>query len=102
MTQLQQEILNIGMSDFVEIVGPVEYKKLPELYKNSEIAIFGSICENCPNILLESMATGIPILCSDAQPMPEFAEDSLRLLSLDMAELGLALNEPQPALCCLL
>ena len=75
--KLQKEILDIGMSDSVEIVGPVDYKKLPELYKNSEIAIFGSTCENCPNILLESMATGIPILCSDVQPMPEFAEDSV-------------------------
>jgi glycosyltransferase involved in cell wall biosynthesis len=75
--KLQKEILDIGMVDSVEIVGPIDYKKLPELYKNSEIAIFGSTCENCPNILLESMATGIPILCSNVQPMPEFAEDSV-------------------------
>ena len=25
-----------------------------------------------PNILIESMASGLPIVCSDKQPMPEF------------------------------
>ena len=28
-----------------------------------------------PNILIESMASGLPIVCSDKQPMPEFLKD---------------------------
>ena len=28
-----------------------------------------------PNILIESMASGLPIACSDKEPMPEFIKD---------------------------
>ena len=28
-----------------------------------------------PNILIESMASGLPIACSDKQPMPEFLKN---------------------------
>ena len=28
-----------------------------------------------PNILIESMASGLPIACSEKMPMPEFLED---------------------------
>ena len=28
-----------------------------------------------PNILIESMASGLPIACSDKQPMPEFLKE---------------------------
>jgi glycosyltransferase involved in cell wall biosynthesis len=33
--------------------------------------VFASSCENLPNILLEAMASGLPIACSNRLPMPE-------------------------------
>ena len=50
-----------------------------------------------PNILIESMASGLPIACSDKQPMPEFlktggyyfnanSEDSIRQAILNLIE----------------
>ena len=35
-----------------------------------------NLCENLPNILLEGMASGLPIACSDRGPMPELLGDS--------------------------
>ena len=43
-------------------------------FKNDAV-IFASSCENMPNILIESMASGLPIACSDKHPMPEFLKD---------------------------
>ena len=37
--------------------------------------IFASTCENMPNILIEGMSSGLPILCSNYLPMPEFLKD---------------------------
>jgi glycosyltransferase involved in cell wall biosynthesis len=35
------------------------------------MAVFASSCENLPIILLEKMAAGLPIICSNKGPMPE-------------------------------
>ena len=56
---------------FVKILGFVNYSDLPDLYKETDIIIFASSCENMPNTLVEGMATGIPIACSNRGPMPE-------------------------------
>jgi len=47
------------------------------VYKHASFAIFASQSENCPNILLELMASGCAVLCSDMPPMPEFGQDAV-------------------------
>lgn len=61
-----------GKTDFVEYCGSVDYETLHEEYKKADLFIFASTCENMPNILLEAMASGTPIACSNYPPMPEF------------------------------
>lgn len=56
----------------VNYIGKVPYETVEEYYKNSNAFIFASTCENMPNILIEAMLSGLPILCSNYQPMPEF------------------------------
>jgi glycosyltransferase involved in cell wall biosynthesis len=56
---------------FLEYGGPVEHADLPECYQNADAFVFASSCENLPNILLEAMASGLPIACSNRLPMPE-------------------------------
>jgi glycosyltransferase involved in cell wall biosynthesis len=70
---------------FIKYHGAVEYDLLPTLYKSADIGIFASSCENMPNILLESMAAGLPIACSNMGPMPEI-----------LCEAGVYFNPEQP------
>ena len=49
----------------------VKHFEIPELLLKSDIFDFASSCENMPNILLETMASGLPIACSNRGPMPE-------------------------------
>ncbi|MCY1211319.1 glycosyltransferase [compost metagenome] len=74
---------NKGLEGRVTVLGDYDYLKLPALYSHSELFIFASTCENCPNILLEAMGGGVPIICSDYQPMPEFGGDALIYASPD-------------------
>ena len=53
----------------------VSQKELPSFFSKADIFIFASSCENMPNTLLEAMASGIPIACSDTGPMPEVLKD---------------------------
>jgi glycosyltransferase involved in cell wall biosynthesis len=41
------------------------------LYSQMDCVLFASSCENMPNILLEGMSFGLPIICSNRGPMPE-------------------------------
>ena len=51
------------------------HDKIPALIAESDIFIFASSCENMPNTLVEGMAAGIPIACSNRGPMPEVLKD---------------------------
>jgi glycosyltransferase involved in cell wall biosynthesis len=70
------EIERQGLRDHVLMPGNVAHQELPALYANASALIFASQCENCPNILLESLAAGRPVLSSQTQPMPEFGADA--------------------------
>lgn len=62
--------------EFIRYVGPIPYAELPECYHQADGFVFASSCENMPNILLEAMASGLPIACSDRGPMPEMLGDA--------------------------
>ena len=51
--------------------GPVSYSEVYRHYHDADIFVFASSCENLPNILIEAMAAGLPIACSNRGPMPE-------------------------------
>jgi glycosyltransferase involved in cell wall biosynthesis len=61
--------------DAVTLLGPVAHGDLPALYARADAFVFASTCENMPNILIEAMAAGLPIACSDAPPMPDILQD---------------------------
>lgn len=62
--------------NFIRYKGTVPYSKLNNFYHQADIFVFASSCENMPNILLEAMAAGIPIACSNHGPMPEILGDA--------------------------
>ncbi len=61
---------------FVRVQGAIPYEALHSLYANADIGVFASSCENMPNILLEEMAAGLPIACSNRGPMPAMLGDA--------------------------
>jgi len=65
-------IARSGLQHQVRILGPVPYRDLPALYHHASLVLFASSCENCPNILLEALGAGRPVLSSNVMPMPEF------------------------------
>lgn len=56
---------------FIRYLGEIPFDKLHDAYHRSDAFIFASSCENLPNILIEAMASGIPVACSSEGPMPE-------------------------------
>lgn len=86
----------------VLLLGAVPYADLPAYYHHAEAIVFASSCENCPNILLEGLAAGRPVLSSNVMPMPEFGGNGIEYFSPfdpdDIAQaLQRVLTDPQHA-----
>jgi glycosyltransferase involved in cell wall biosynthesis len=62
-------------NEWVKYRGAVPFAQLHNVYQSADIFVYASSCENMPNILLEAMAAGLPIACSNKQPMPEILGD---------------------------
>lgn len=59
----------IKSQPWVSYHGAIEFNLLHQQYAKADLGLFASSCENMPNILLEIMASGLPIACSNKQPM---------------------------------
>ncbi|HDD62165.1 MAG: glycosyltransferase family 1 protein [Chloroflexota bacterium] len=62
--------------EFVHYLGEVDYADLEKVYHGADIFIYASTVENLPNTLLEAMASGLPIACSNYGPMPGVLRDA--------------------------
>lgn len=69
LLQIQRELDPDG--EFISYKGSIPFEELHLAYHDADAFVFASSCENLPNILLEAMASGLPIASSDRGPMPE-------------------------------
>jgi len=75
--EVREEIARFDLTDCVMAAGVVPRAELSCAYRHPFVDIFASECENCPNILLQAMAAGRPVLVSNSQPMSEFGGDAV-------------------------
>lgn len=61
---------------WVHYHGAIAFDSLHHKYAEADLGMFASSCENMPNILLETMASGLPIACSNRGPMGEVLGDA--------------------------
>lgn len=74
--KLEDTILKIDPgATFIKQVGHVGRLELPKLLADAHVYIFASSCETISITLMEGMAVGLPVACSDRGPMPEVLED---------------------------
>ncbi|MDF1820577.1 MAG: glycosyltransferase family 1 protein [Alcanivoracaceae bacterium] len=71
ITRVRERIGEAGLTDRVHLVGAVPHAEVPAYYRAADAAFYASGCENFPNILVEAMATGLPVISSDRGPMPD-------------------------------
>jgi glycosyltransferase involved in cell wall biosynthesis len=72
LSKVESKIKECALEDKVKILSNIQHEELKTYYQNSAIFIFPSLIENCPNILLEALASGVCTIASNVNPMPEF------------------------------
>jgi len=65
-----------GLGEEIRFTGFVNAKDLPELYCGADLFVFASLYEGFGMPILEAMACGIPVACSNASSLPEVAGDA--------------------------
>ena len=68
----------LGVRGRVVIVPGLPSRDLVVFYRTASLFVFPSLVENSPNILLEAMASGAPVLASQIEPIPEFGQEAVR------------------------
>jgi glycosyltransferase involved in cell wall biosynthesis len=66
----------LGLQKEVVFVGYVDDNDLPALYSLAELFVFPSLYEGFGLPVLEAMACGTPVICSEASSLPEVAGDA--------------------------
>lgn len=66
--------------------GSIPYKKIHSLYKKADMAVWASTCETFGIILLEKMASALPIACSKKEPAPNIAGESALYFDAEKAD----------------
>ena len=84
--RVQRLTRELGIADRVTFVGATPYEEIPAFYRHAKAIVFASSCENCPNILLEALGAGRPLLSSNIMPMPEFGGPDIAYFAPDDPE----------------
>ena len=68
-----------SFADSIIFTGFAKTEDLPDLYSGSDLFVFPSLYEGFGLPVLEAMASGVPVACSNISSMPEVAGDAAAL-----------------------
>lgn len=80
-TYLKRLTSDLKLTQNVIFIHKVKHNTLYKYYKNTDLFVYCSLIENCPNILLESISLNCNILCVNKYPMKEFVFNKNRLFN---------------------
>ena len=83
---LAAQIAAASLGDRVRFLGYVPRGDLPALYRQAALLLYPSLFEGFGIPVLEAMASGCPVVCSNTTSLPEIAGDAARLVSPDDPE----------------
>lgn len=76
-----QRLRELGLEERVHFTGYVPDEDLPALYSAADLFVFPSLYEGFGLPVLEAMACGAPVVCSDTSSLPEVAGDAALLVN---------------------
>lgn len=74
--EIVAEISRQGLTETVQVLGYLPYRELPYIYNLARMLVFPSLFEGFGIPLVEAMACGCPVACSNVTSLPEVAGDA--------------------------
>lgn len=76
--EMKDDLLSNGTStinkEWIDFVGEIPHEEVIKEFLKADIFVFPSYTEGFPNVILESMACGCPIVASDVGAIPEMLD----------------------------
>ncbi|MFI4912711.1 MAG: glycosyltransferase family 4 protein [Sedimentisphaeraceae bacterium JB056] len=69
--KILDSISDVGVSEKVRLLGPIDKPRLWDYYKNADVMLFPSHSEGFPNVVMEAMLWGLPILATNVGAIKE-------------------------------
>jgi glycosyltransferase involved in cell wall biosynthesis len=70
-SELERLAAEIGVADCVQFLGAVPQLELPAIYSAADALVLASNNEGLPNVILESIACGTPVIATQVGGIPE-------------------------------
>lgn len=61
----------LGLADRVITAGRQPYRRIPLYFNAADVSVLASYREGCPNVVLESLASGTPVVAADVGAVPQ-------------------------------
>jgi glycosyltransferase involved in cell wall biosynthesis len=74
---LRDYVNKLKISNKVEFLGSVNHEDIPKLMQQSKFVLLPSYAEGVPNVLLEAMSCGIPVVATNVGGIPEVVIEGL-------------------------
>ncbi len=74
---LKSKIKKYGLENVVFMVGSKKHDEIPGWMSAADIFVFPTYYEGLPNVVLEAMAVGLPIIASKVGGIPEVVKDGV-------------------------
>ena len=72
---LQRRAAALGVSDRVVFAGPRRREELPDWYNAADLFVLPSSLEGCPNVVVEALACGTPVVATAVGGIPQLLAD---------------------------
>lgn len=70
-----QQVHNQGIEEYVRFYGYVDHANLPQSYLDADIFVLPSLAEGMPNVVLEAMGSGLPVVATRVPGSEELVQD---------------------------
>ncbi len=77
---------DLGVEDRVQFVGAISQNAVWSVLEQCDALVLNSTTENCPHVVLEAMAMGLPVIATRVGGVPEIVHDGVTGLLVDSQE----------------
>ena len=72
---LNQLVAELGLQDVVRFTGRIDNDAIAALYQSADMMVNASLVDNMPISILEALASGVPVVSTDAGGIPYLVEN---------------------------
>jgi glycosyltransferase involved in cell wall biosynthesis len=74
---LRRRVAELGIENHVRFAGPQPHANLGHWFNAADVTVLATQSEGCPNVLLESLACGVPVVSTDVGGVPEVVRHNI-------------------------